>query len=91
MTSRCGGRRRVPAEIGTTDNTCVLKARAKCAGVVAKWTVEHHGNAKKAQSSNAKLHGADFRGASLTDVNLRYATFCKTTMPDGSINNANCP
>ncbi|MCH9718863.1 MAG: pentapeptide repeat-containing protein, partial [Actinomycetia bacterium] len=53
-------------ETGTKDKTCVLKAQAKCTGVVAKWTVEHHGNAKKANLSNAKLQSADFRGADLT-------------------------
>jgi hypothetical protein len=55
---------------------------------------------------NADLTGADFRGANLGDgcfinanltgaklgssVNLRGAVFCRTTMPDGTIDNSGC-
>ena len=44
---------------------------------------------------NANLTDADLRGANLTDANLSGAAldgaiYCKTTMPNGSINNTNC-
>ena len=38
----------------------------------------------------ASLRGADLGGADITDARFDGATFCKTTMPDGSQNNANC-
>ena len=44
----------------------------------------------------ANLSGADLRGATLLNANtsetrnLDKAIFCETTMPDGSLNNANC-
>ena len=44
---------------------------------------------------NAKLEGAniseaDLRKANLNNAKLKGATFCKTIMPDGSVNNADC-
>ena len=64
--------------IGTGAKTCVLGPGADCRGVVHRWTVEHHGNLKKAKFTKADLRGADFRGADLTGADLpgaklRYA------------------
>ena len=38
----------------------------------------------------ANLEGANLNKANLTRANLTNAKFCKTTMPDGSINNDDC-
>lgn len=83
-----------PAEVDTKDNTCVPKAQAKCAGVVAKWTVEHHGNAKKGNFSNAKLQGADFRGTNLTkarftNTHLKHAHLHEATLKRANLRSAN--
>nr|MCH9802129.1 pentapeptide repeat-containing protein [Actinomycetes bacterium] len=76
-------------EIGAKDKSCVLKAQAKCTGVVAKWTVEHHGNAKKANLSKAKLHGADFRGVNLTKGKLTNTTLKHARLHDAILKKAN--
>ena len=49
----------------------------------------------RASLSYANLSGADLSRANLFDANLREAnvkgaTFCNTTMPDGTINNSDC-
>ena len=59
--------------IGTGAKTCVLKPGADCRGVVHRWTVEHHGNLKKAKFTKADLRGADFRGADLRGADFRGA------------------
>jgi len=38
----------------------------------------------------ADLSGANLRGANLSNSKLAAARFCKTVMPDGSLNNKNC-
>jgi uncharacterized protein YjbI with pentapeptide repeats len=58
----------------------VLGPRADCSGVVHRWTVEHHGNLRKAKFTKADLRGADLRGADLRGADfrgarLRYADF----------------
>jgi uncharacterized protein YjbI with pentapeptide repeats len=40
--------------------------------------------------TNAYLQNANLAGANLTEANLEYSTFCKTTMPDGTVRNDNC-
>lgn len=48
-------------------------------------------NFTRANLSYACLIDADFTGAAFANnTNLFYATFCRTTMPDGSINNSGC-
>ena len=59
--------------IGTGAKTCVLGPGADCRGVVHRWTVEHHGNLKKAKFTRADLRGADFRGADLRGADFRGA------------------
>jgi uncharacterized protein YjbI with pentapeptide repeats len=59
--------------IGTGAKTCVLGPGADCRGVVHRWTVEHHGNLRKAKFTGAHLHGADFRGADLRGADFRGA------------------
>ena len=59
--------------IGTGAKTCVLKPGADCRGVVHRWTVEHHGNLRKAKFTKADLRGADFRGADLRGADFRGA------------------
>ena len=55
-----------------------------------------YSNLSQANLIWANLSGADLRGATLLDAvisesrNLDEAIFCETTMPDGSLNNANC-
>jgi hypothetical protein len=45
-----------------------------------------------ANLSGANLTGANFKGATLAKAeNISKAIFCDTTMPDGTINNADCP
>jgi Pentapeptide repeats (8 copies) len=39
---------------------------------------------------NADLRGADLSGAKLYKANLRGAKLCRTTMPDGSLDNSGC-
>jgi uncharacterized protein YjbI with pentapeptide repeats len=41
--------------------------------VVHRWTVEHHGNLRKAKFTKADLRGADFRGADLRGADFRGA------------------
>lgn len=38
----------------------------------------------------ANLTRANLTRANLTNANLTGARFCETTMPDGTVNNANC-
>jgi uncharacterized protein YjbI with pentapeptide repeats len=59
--------------IGTGAKTCVLGPGADCRGVVHRWSVEHHGNLRKAKFTKADLRGADFRGADLRGADLRGA------------------
>ena len=59
--------------IGTGAKTCTLKPGADCRGVVHRWTVEHHGNLRKAKFTRADLRGADFRGADLRGADFRGA------------------
>jgi len=40
--------------------------------------------------TSAFLQNANLAGANLTEANLEYSTFCKTTMPDGTVKNDNC-
>ena len=63
----------VSTTIGTGAKTCVLKPGADCRGVVHRWTVEHHGNLRKAKFTKADLRGADFRGADLRGADFRGA------------------
>ena len=59
--------------IGTGAKMCVLKPGADCRGVVHRWTVEHHGNLRRAKFTKADLRGADFRGADLRGADFRGA------------------
>ncbi|MBI4318852.1 MAG: pentapeptide repeat-containing protein [Chloroflexi bacterium] len=43
-------------------------------------------NLREANLSGANLTGADLTGADLTGANLSGTQFCRTTMPDSSIN-----
>ncbi|MFM9018723.1 MAG: pentapeptide repeat-containing protein [Actinomycetota bacterium] len=61
------------APVGTGAKSCVLKPRADCRGVVQRWTVEHHGNLRKAKFTRADLRGADFRGADVRGADFRGA------------------
>jgi hypothetical protein len=48
-------------------------------------------NLTKANLSGACLVDANLRGATITNTtNLYNAIFCRTTMPDGSVNNSGC-
>ena len=60
-------------QLGTGAKTCVLGPGADCRGVVHRWTVEHHGNLRKAKFTKADLRGADFRGADLRGADFRGA------------------
>jgi uncharacterized protein YjbI with pentapeptide repeats len=44
-----------------------------------------------ADLSRADLTGANLTGANLSEVDLSGVKFCNTTMPDGTINNRDCP
>jgi uncharacterized protein YjbI with pentapeptide repeats len=46
-------------------------------------------NLSNANLQNARLQRATLRGANLTGTNLQ-ARFCRTLMPDGTVNNTNC-
>jgi uncharacterized protein YjbI with pentapeptide repeats len=48
-------------------------------------------NLADANLQSAFLSGADLTGAILTGADLTGATFCDTIMPDGTINNSDCP
>ena len=63
----------VSTTIGTGEKTCVLKPGADCRGVVQRWTVEHHGNLRKAKFTRADLRGVDFKGADLRNADFRGA------------------
>ena len=47
-------------------------------------------NLREANLKRAKIQYADLTGADLLGTHVEEATFCKTTMPDGSINNQDC-
>ena len=56
----------------------------------------HYANLRGARSSRvdlgrAMLNEADLNGAILKDANLEGTVFCKTIMPDGTLNNRDCP
>jgi len=66
--------------VGRGTKRCVPGPGADCRGVVERWTVEYHGDLRKAKFTGAVLHGADFRGADLRGADfrgakLRYADF----------------
>jgi hypothetical protein len=49
-----------------------------------QWLEEH-------PEGKANLCDADLRGAELNGADLTKAKFCQTTMPDGTLNNRDCP
>ena len=59
--------------IGPGKKSCVPAPGADCRGVVERWTVEYHGNLRKAKFTGAVLHGADLRGADLRGADFRGA------------------
>ena len=59
--------------IGKGTKRCVPEPGADCRGVVERWTVEYHGDLRKAKFTGAVLHGADFRGADLRGADFRGA------------------
>jgi len=59
--------------IGKGTKRCVPEPGADCRGVVERWTVEYHGDLRKAKFTSAVLHGADFRGADLRGADFRGA------------------
>ncbi len=50
-----------------------------------------YANLTGADLTGASLWNADLFGADLTDAILTDTFFCNTTMPDGAINDADCP
>jgi uncharacterized protein YjbI with pentapeptide repeats len=54
-----------------------------------QWLEEHPEG--KANLCDADLRGAELNGADLTGADLTKAKFCQTTMPDGTLNNRDCP
>ena len=59
--------------IGKGTKRCVPEPGADCRGVVERWTVEYHGDLRKAKFTGAVLPGADFRGADLRGADFRGA------------------
>ena len=59
--------------VGKGTKQCVPEPGADCRGVVERWTVEYHGDLRKAKFTGAVLHGADFRGADLRGADFRGA------------------
>ena len=59
--------------VGKGTKRCVPEPGADCRGVVERWTVEYHGDLRKAKFTGAVLHGADFRGADLRGADFRGA------------------
>ena len=59
--------------VGKETKRCVPEPGADCRGVVERWTVEYHGDLRKAKFTGAVLHGADFRGADLRGADFRGA------------------
>ena len=59
--------------IGKGTKRCVPEPGADCRGVVERWTVEYHGDLRKAKFTGAVLYGADFRGADLRGADFRGA------------------
>lgn len=74
--------------IGTGAKTCVLGPGADCRGVVHRWTVEHHGNLRKAKFTKADLRGADFRGADLRGADFRGAKLHHVDMRGAKVKGA---
>jgi len=48
-------------------------------------------NLSYAALTGANLTSADLTGADTTDTTWTNVTFCNTTMPDGTVNNSDCP
>lgn len=59
--------------VGKGTKRCVPEPGADCRGVVERWTVEYHGDLRKAKFTGAVLHGVDFRGADLRGADFRGA------------------
>ena len=49
-----------------------------------------NGGKERSNLPATNLTGADLTGANLKGVNLDGVILCKTTMPDGTINNSSC-
>lgn len=70
----------------TADCTGCNVSRANLRGVIASGV-----NFTKANLSGSCLVDADFTNATFAkNTNLANAIFCRTTMPDGSVNNSGC-
>ncbi|MFN8594417.1 MAG: pentapeptide repeat-containing protein [Thermomicrobiales bacterium] len=75
-------------------------SEATLSGVVCTGCNFKNASLRGATASNANFKGANFdktclvdanlTGANLTNANLSSAIFCRTIMPDGSINNSGC-
>jgi hypothetical protein len=48
-------------------------------------------NLSRANLAEASLYLANFAGADLNKANLTEAKFCRTIIPDGTLNNRDCP
>ncbi|GKY89573.1 pentapeptide repeat-containing protein [Sinisalibacter aestuarii] len=84
------------AELAGADNlvNAVLNGAdlsgANLYGANLQGTALRGANLQGAEMSWANLRSADLNGADVTDAKFTGAIFCKTTMPDGSVNDDNC-
>ena len=78
------------ADLSGADLTGAYMIRANLIEANLRGAILNTATFAGAHLSGADLSGADLTGAYLSAANLRGAKFCKTKMPDGSINNQNC-
>lgn len=89
------------AELLNVDLSGQDLSESELQGAKLDWSNLSSANLSSANLSSANLSGVNLSGASLVGANLMNArldganlagvTYCQTTMPDGSINNQNCP
>jgi Pentapeptide repeats (8 copies) len=75
----------VGANLTQSDLSRGILVGVKAQGVIMARANLRRANLQRADLRNANLRRADLLNADLTDANLQGASFCRTTMPDGSI------
>jgi hypothetical protein len=85
------GAKLVKAKLPKANLTTVDLSNAKLIGADLSGATLYGTNLTTANLSGANLASAILSGTDETSLDLTSVTFCQTTMPDGTLNNRDCP